>query len=388
MLLTVPASFDEEARELTLAPRRRPASSSVTLLEEPQAAFYAWLDAQRRRLAATRRVGDLVLVCDIGGGTTDFSLIAVSERDGELALERVAVGDHILLGGDNMDLALARLLQQRLEGAAAQRLDTWQLHGAVAPVPDRRRRRCSAIVAARAGRSRCSDGLAPRSAARSPIDAVARRCRPSAAGRLLPGGARATRCRPAAPRRPAGARAALRGRPGGDAPPRALPVAQAAATRCDGADPPRAQRPRLSDARALQRRRHEGGGAAGADRGRAERVARGRRVRAAGRTCSMRRTSITRSRAARPTTAWRGADAASASAAARPRSYYIGIESAMPAVPGMPAPLKALCVVPFGMEEGTTRHDRRPRVRPGRRRAGGVPLPELDRAQEPTGRAR
>ena len=78
----------------------------------------------RRRI----KVGDLVLVCDVGGGTTDLSLIVVSEENGELTLKRVAVGDHILLGGDNMDLALARVLQQRLE-ASGNRIDTWQLHG-------------------------------------------------------------------------------------------------------------------------------------------------------------------------------------------------------------------------------------------------------------------
>src|SRR5436190_1398522 len=76
----------------------------------------------RRKL----RIGDRLLVCDIGGGTTDFSLILVGEQDGDLALERVAIGDHILLGGDNMDLALARLVQQRLE-AEGHRIDTWQL---------------------------------------------------------------------------------------------------------------------------------------------------------------------------------------------------------------------------------------------------------------------
>src|SRR5207248_8250316 len=79
-------------------------------------------DGWRKQL----RVGDLVLVCDIGGGTTDFSLILVGERDGDLALERVAIGDHILLGGDNMDLALARVMQQRLE-QEGHRIDTWQL---------------------------------------------------------------------------------------------------------------------------------------------------------------------------------------------------------------------------------------------------------------------
>ena len=128
VLLTVPASFDAAARELTLRAARAAGLEHVTLLEEPQAAFYAWLDALgdgwRRRV----KVGDLVLVCDVGGGTTDFSLIAVGERDGDLTLERVAVGEHILLGGDNMDLALARLLQQRLE-SAGHRIDTWQLHG-------------------------------------------------------------------------------------------------------------------------------------------------------------------------------------------------------------------------------------------------------------------
>jgi Hsp70 protein len=128
VLLTVPASFDEEARELTRRAAEQAGFQHVTLLEEPLAAFYAWLASQgdtwRRRI----KVGDLVLVCDIGGGTTDFSLIMVSEENGELTLKRVAVGDHILLGGDNMDLALARVLQQRLE-ASGNRVDTWQLHG-------------------------------------------------------------------------------------------------------------------------------------------------------------------------------------------------------------------------------------------------------------------
>jgi hypothetical protein len=126
VLITVPASFDEEARELTLRAAVEAGLPGVTLLEEPQAACYAWIDsagdAWRRRL----RVGDLLLVCDVGGGTTDFSLILVGEHEGDLSLERVAIGDHILLGGDNMDLALARVMQQRLEDAG-HRIDTWQL---------------------------------------------------------------------------------------------------------------------------------------------------------------------------------------------------------------------------------------------------------------------
>lgn len=128
VLLTVPASFDEEARELTRRAAEQAGYGHFTLLEEPQAAFYAWLESQGDAWRQRIKVGDLVLVCDIGGGTTDFSLILVSEENGELTLKRVAVGDHILLGGDNMDLALARFLQQRLE-ASGHRVDMWQLQG-------------------------------------------------------------------------------------------------------------------------------------------------------------------------------------------------------------------------------------------------------------------
>ena len=127
VFLTIPASFDEEARELTLRAAEQAGLKNVTLLEEPQAAFYAWIESQGERWRKQVKVGDLILVCDVGGGTTDFSLITVSEREGELSLNRVAVGDHILLGGDNMDLALARLLQKRLEDEG-HRIDTWQLH--------------------------------------------------------------------------------------------------------------------------------------------------------------------------------------------------------------------------------------------------------------------
>jgi hypothetical protein len=128
VLLTVPASFDEEARELTRRAAEQAGLTRVTLLEEPQAAFYAWLESQGDSWRKHIKIGDLVLVCDVGGGTTDFSLIAVSEENGDLALKRVAVGEHILLGGDNMDLALARLLQQRLE-AEGNRIDAYQLQG-------------------------------------------------------------------------------------------------------------------------------------------------------------------------------------------------------------------------------------------------------------------
>jgi Hsp70 protein len=128
VFLTVPASFDEEARELTMRAAEHAGYRQVTLLEEPQAAFYAWLETQGEAWRKRIKIGDLVLVCDIGGGTTDFSLILVCEEKGDLTLKRVAVGDHILLGGDNMDLALARFLQQRLE-SSGNRIDMWQLQG-------------------------------------------------------------------------------------------------------------------------------------------------------------------------------------------------------------------------------------------------------------------
>ena len=109
VLVTVPASFDAVARDLTVRAADEAGYRNVVVIEEPQAAFYAWIERHsdwRDRV----RPGDLILVVDIGGGTTDFTLISVTEQAGELALDRVAVGEHILLGGDNMDLALARHL--------------------------------------------------------------------------------------------------------------------------------------------------------------------------------------------------------------------------------------------------------------------------------------
>ena len=115
VFLTVPASFDAAARELTVNAAREAGLVNITLVEEPQAAFYSWLGHVGDAWRKTLRPGDVVLVCDVGGGTTDFSLIAVTDDgEGNLQLERVAVGNHILVGGDNMDLALAHLLTQRL----------------------------------------------------------------------------------------------------------------------------------------------------------------------------------------------------------------------------------------------------------------------------------
>lgn len=135
VVLTVPASFDAVARELTVeAAAQAGLGEHLTLLEEPQAALYAWV-ASNPRWRDEVRVGDLILVCDIGGGTTDFSLIAVLEEEGALELRRVAVGDHILLGGDNMDLALAYVVRARLE-EQGQRLDDWQFRSLIHSVRD------------------------------------------------------------------------------------------------------------------------------------------------------------------------------------------------------------------------------------------------------------
>lgn len=125
VVLTVPASFDEVARSLTADAAEAAGLGKVVLLEEPQAAFYAWTAQAGRQWRNAVAPGDIILVCDIGGGTADFSLIAVTDVAGDMQLERISVGEHILLGGDNMDLALAYTLRAELE-AEGKSLDSWQ----------------------------------------------------------------------------------------------------------------------------------------------------------------------------------------------------------------------------------------------------------------------
>jgi hypothetical protein len=116
VILTVPASFDAVARELTMEAARLAELERVTLLEEPQAAFYCWLDAQGAGWKQALGGASVLLVCDVGGGTTDFTLVVVTSRAGEIRPIRVAVGDHLLLGGDNMDLAIAHHMEVKLAG--------------------------------------------------------------------------------------------------------------------------------------------------------------------------------------------------------------------------------------------------------------------------------
>ncbi|MBV8114879.1 MAG: Hsp70 family protein [Silvibacterium sp.] len=117
VVLTVPASFDEDARELTVEAARLAGLDKLTLLEEPLAAFYAWIAANRHEQEGNGeklRDGELILICDIGGGTTDFSLVRARLVNGEYQFERTAIGEHLLLGGDNLDLALARRVEEKL----------------------------------------------------------------------------------------------------------------------------------------------------------------------------------------------------------------------------------------------------------------------------------
>jgi hypothetical protein len=351
VLLTVPASFDEEARELTTRAAAQAGFQHVILLEEPQAAFYAWLEMHGDAWRSQIKVGDLVLVCDIGGGTTDFSLIAVSEENGELILKRVAVGDHILLGGDNMDLALARVLQQRLE-ASGNRVDTWQLHGLWHQC-----RVAKEKLFASPGTQSCPitllgkgtkliGGTIKTELAREDLDQVlVKGFFPNVASSELPA------------RRRVGFQEL------------GLPYA---------ADPAITRHL----ARFLSEQVRNGPEAAGIRRGRS------------GLACpthvlfngGVMKASVLRDRVVEVLNNWlrdeglatleeqqilEGPDLEHAVArgaayygrarrgrgvrirSGASRTYYIGIESAMPAVPGMEAPLKALCVVPFGMEEGT-----------------------------------
>lgn len=126
VLITVPASFDPSARQLVQEAAEKAGYPEVVLLEEPQAAFYAWLYAHAEEWRNQLKVGDSILVVDVGGGTTDFSLISVEEEGGNLQLKRQAVGSHLLLGGDNIDLGLAYQMKQKFEDQGHQ-VDHWQL---------------------------------------------------------------------------------------------------------------------------------------------------------------------------------------------------------------------------------------------------------------------
>lgn len=126
IIITVPASFDEVARDLTIEAARLAGLNQVTLLEEPLAAFYSWLVRHEKNWQEFIRPGELVLVCDVGGGTSDFTLITLQETDGTPRFERIAVGDHLILGGDNIDLALARYVEKQFQHPGHLSSDRWK----------------------------------------------------------------------------------------------------------------------------------------------------------------------------------------------------------------------------------------------------------------------
>jgi hypothetical protein len=350
--VTIPASFDPGARELTAEAARNAGYTSATLLEEPQAALYSWIQGSNGAWRKQVKAGDIVLVVDVGGGTSDFSLIAILEREGKLEPHRVAVGDHILLGGDNMDLALAHLVARKLAANGTQ-LDAWQMRSLTygcrgakehlladanattwpIVVPSRGSKLIGGSIRTELTREEVTafitDGFFPRVEA-SARPAVRTRAGLTQLGLPYAQDAAVTRHLAAFLARQAGATAELEGFAGRVTPEHSFLHPSAVlfnggvfksgilAQRVmdtindwlymEGAEP----------ARMLE----------GADLDLA--VARG---------------------AAYYSYARRGGGVRIRGGTAR--SYYVGVESSMPAIPGMEPPIQALCVAPFGMEEGS-----------------------------------
>jgi molecular chaperone DnaK (HSP70) len=339
VFITVPASFDAVARDLTVKAAEKAGLKNITLLEEPQAAFYSWLNMSEKGWREQVKVGDVVLVCDIGGGTTDFSIIKVEDEAGELSLNRVAVGEHILLGGDNMDLTLAYAVHAHFAEKKIK-LDTKQMLGLIYGCRE-------------AKENMLSD---PECTTR-PIVILGR-------GRSVVGGTLETE----------------------------LKREKVEETIIDGFFPECAIGDSPAEKKASGFR--ELGLQYATDTAVTKYLAKFLRQNAGDETEFIHPTKILfnggvtkapavseriisvlnrwlSSAGSPPVHIIEGSDpdraVATGSAyygyakkekgirirAGAGRSYYIGIETSMPAVPGMPAPMKALCVVPFGMEEGT-----------------------------------
>ena len=354
VIITVPASFDAAARDLSIEAARAAGLENVTLLEEPQAAFYAWLDGLGEKWRDSVNIGDMVLVADVGGGTTDFTLIEVGEEGGNLALTRLAVGDHLLLGGDNMDLAVAHSVaaalaknDKKIDQSQMQQL-TYASRQAKEQILSDSTLSSAPVTILGKGRSVVGgtikydlpradvekvliDGFFPE----CPRDAEPVRARSIGLQELgLPyvadagvtkhlahflsrqAEALATRERPTTKKKKGGSDAV------------ALPTAVLFNGGVFKADPLRNRFMSVLNSWAKSAKAEAVRTLAGIDldlavaRGAAYygMVRRGKGVRIRGGTA---------------------------------RAYYIGVEIATPAVPGMLPPLKALCVAPFGMEEGT-----------------------------------
>jgi hypothetical protein len=353
IILTVPASFDAVGRELTVEAARAAGLETITLLEEPQAAFYAWLDASHDQWRKQVDIGDTVLVCDVGGGTTDLTLICVGEEGGNLALTRAAVGDHILLGGDNMDLTLAHAAAQQF-AAKGTKLDAGQmqmlwhscrmaketlfadakLQAAPVTVLGRGSRVIGGTLKSELSRADVENALVDGFFPECTADALPRKQRAVGLQELgLPYAADPAITKHLAEfiqrhKEVLSQEPQTKRRRGKDKRPTGQPSAVLFNGGVFKAGPLRQRLLAILN----QWAKAAGGGTVkdlhGTDldlavaRGAAYygMVRRGHGVRIRGGTG---------------------------------QAYYIGVESALPAVPGSPAPLKALCVVPFGMEEGT-----------------------------------
>ena len=355
IVLTVPASFDAAARELTVEAARAAGFENITLLEEPQSAFYAWLDRCGDDWRKQVNVGDLVLVADVGGGTSDFTLIEVGEEAGNLALTRLAVGDHLLLGGDNMDLTLAYHVSQAL-AKAGTKLDSSQMvqltyacRSAKEQLFADSKLKSAPVTVLGKGRSLVGGTIKhdlPRSEMEQVlIDGFFPECKPDAEpAKARPMGLQelglpyvsdpgitrhlaqfiSKQAESLASRAPSGAGL----RPSRKAAGSSLPSAVLFNGGVFKADTLRQRLLNVLGSWAKGAKADPARELAGADldlavaRGAAYYglVRRGKGVRIRGGTA---------------------------------RAYYVGVEAAAPAVPGMTPPLKALCVAPFGMEEGT-----------------------------------
>jgi hypothetical protein len=344
--VTVPASFDAVARDLTVRAAENAGLENITLLEEPQAAFYSWINKSQENWREQVKAGDVILVCDLGGGTTDFSLIEVEDEAGELVLKRVAVGEHILLGGDNMDLTLAYSVSKHFTERKIK-LDTRQMLGL--------------IYSCREAKEKIlNDPDAPA----QPIVILGR-------GRSVVGGTLETELK----------REALE-----------EIIIEGFFPECGIEDMPAERKTAglkelglqyatdTAVTRYLAKFLKQNAEKAGNDTDNGKRFLHPSKVMFNGgvtkaSAVSKRIVSVLDSwlaaEGSAPVGILEGSDPDTAVAtgagyygfakrekgirirAGAARSYYIGIESSMPAVPGMPAPLKAICVVPFGMEEGT-----------------------------------
>ena len=350
--VTIPASFDPAARELTAEAAQSAGFQNLTLLEEPQAALYSWIQRSAGQWRKDVRQGDTILVVDVGGGTTDLSLIAVLENEGNLELHRVAVGEHILLGGDNMDLALAYGVARKLAAQGTQ-LDPWQtralahacraakeallsdptVQSVPVVVPSRGSKLIGGSIRTEVTREELTqtlvDGFFPQAAV---SDQPISRSRGALTQLGLPYAqdAAITRHLAAFLCRQRGATAQLQGF--GVAQPESASFLHPTAVLFNGGV--------LKSGLIAERVLSILNGWLGADGAAPARLLGGADLDLAVARGAAYYGYVRRGRGVRI----RGGTA---------QAYYVAVESAMPAIPGMEPPIQALCLAPFGMEEGS-----------------------------------